>query len=300
MSALTIPYELPSKDVGWLKRDVLLFALSIGCTVGELHFLYEFHPKFAVFPTYSIILPFKLTDEEVTDYFARQSLPSVPGMPKFDPKRGVDGERKLTIFKPLPTSSAGKSFELRSRVIGIYDKGKAGTVIETEQSIVDKRTSEVYSRAVGSAFLIGKATGAGLKDQFPPRTPIPRTGCQMPALRFRLTTRLHICTGSTGTTTPSTQLPIWAGGAILHGLYSWNAVAHGILKEVGFSNPRALREFSARFASPAKPGDTLITKLWTVGTGEDGFEDIRFVTMNQTGKPVLSNGRALLRRHSAL
>ncbi|OAL23779.1 hypothetical protein AYO22_06098 [Fonsecaea multimorphosa] len=258
MSALTIPYELPSKDVGWLKRDVLLFALSIGCTVGELHFLYEFHPKFAVFPTYSIILPFKLTDEEVTDYFARQSLPSVPGMPKFDPKRGVDGERKLTIFKPLPTSSAGKSFELRSRVIGIYDKGKAGTVIETEQSIVDKRTSEVYSRAVGSAFLIGKATGAGLK------------------------------------------LPIWAGGAILHGLYSWNAVAHGILKEVGFSNPRALREFSARFASPAKPGDTLITKLWTVGTGEDGFEDIRFVTMNQTGKPVLSNGRALLRRHSAL
>lgn len=33
-------YEYPSEEVSWLKRDVLLFAASIGCTVDELHFLY--------------------------------------------------------------------------------------------------------------------------------------------------------------------------------------------------------------------------------------------------------------------
>jgi peroxisomal enoyl-CoA hydratase 2 len=33
-------YEYPTEEVSWLKRDVLLFANSIGCTADELHFLY--------------------------------------------------------------------------------------------------------------------------------------------------------------------------------------------------------------------------------------------------------------------
>jgi hypothetical protein len=33
-------YEFPPQEVSWLKRDVLLFAGSIGCTADELHFLY--------------------------------------------------------------------------------------------------------------------------------------------------------------------------------------------------------------------------------------------------------------------
>jgi hypothetical protein len=33
-------YEFPTEEVSWLKRDVLLFANSIGCTADELHFLY--------------------------------------------------------------------------------------------------------------------------------------------------------------------------------------------------------------------------------------------------------------------
>jgi peroxisomal enoyl-CoA hydratase 2 len=33
-------YEFPTEEVSWLRRDVLLFANSIGCTADELHFLY--------------------------------------------------------------------------------------------------------------------------------------------------------------------------------------------------------------------------------------------------------------------
>ncbi|OQU94616.1 MaoC like domain-containing protein [Cladophialophora immunda] len=257
MSAPTIPHELQSKDVGWLKRDVLLFAVSIGCTVDELHFLYELHPKFAVFPTYPTILPFKLTDEEITDYFARQSLPTLPGMPKFDSKRGVDGQRKLTIFKSLPTSSTGKSFELRSRVIGIYDKGKAGTVIETEQCIVDKRTGEIYSRAVGSAFLIGQGNWGGPKGPISPAYPHPTD--RMPDAIFEIhtsneTAYLYRLNGDYNPlhAGPDLGQKMGFGGAILHGLYSWNTVAHGILKQAGFSNPRAPGVLSAiRFSSQA-------------------------------------------------
>lgn len=40
MSAPGAGHESPSKDVSWQKRDVLLFANSIGCKADELHFLF--------------------------------------------------------------------------------------------------------------------------------------------------------------------------------------------------------------------------------------------------------------------
>jgi hypothetical protein len=40
MSGPGAGFEYPSKEVSWLKRDVLLFAASIGVTADELHFLY--------------------------------------------------------------------------------------------------------------------------------------------------------------------------------------------------------------------------------------------------------------------
>jgi peroxisomal enoyl-CoA hydratase 2 len=35
-----VGFEYPPTQVSWLKRDVLLFANSIGATADELHFLY--------------------------------------------------------------------------------------------------------------------------------------------------------------------------------------------------------------------------------------------------------------------
>jgi hypothetical protein len=40
MSGPGVGFEYPPTEVSWLKRDVLLFAVSIGCTVDELHFIY--------------------------------------------------------------------------------------------------------------------------------------------------------------------------------------------------------------------------------------------------------------------
>jgi len=106
---------------------------------------------------------FKLTDQEVTDFYARSQASPVPGIPDFDYRRVVDGQRKLTILKPLPTTSANKKFELRNKVVGVYDKGKPGTVMETEQSIVDKETGEVYSKTVSSNFFVGQGNWGGPK-----------------------------------------------------------------------------------------------------------------------------------------
>lgn len=40
MSAPGAGYEYPTQEVSWQKRDVLLFANSIGIKADELHFLY--------------------------------------------------------------------------------------------------------------------------------------------------------------------------------------------------------------------------------------------------------------------
>jgi len=78
----------------------------------------------------------------------------------------------MTFLKPFPTTSEGRTFELRSKVIGVYDKGKAGSVVETQQDIVDKATGESYARAVGSAFFVGQGNWGGPKgpatENFPP------------------------------------------------------------------------------------------------------------------------------------
>ena len=81
----------------------------------------------------------------------------------------------------------------------------------------------------------------------------------------------------------------------MHGLFSWNSACHGLLQELGGSNPANIKEFQARFAAPVKPGDKLITEIWRTGDANDGWEEIRFVTRVEGGKVVLSNGRALMK-----
>lgn len=76
----------------------------------------------------------------------------------------VDGQRSIIFLKPIPPTSAGKEFELRSKVLGVYDKGKAGTVIETE-TVLAERGGDVYTKAVGSAFFVGQGNWGGPKGE---------------------------------------------------------------------------------------------------------------------------------------
>jgi peroxisomal enoyl-CoA hydratase 2 len=111
-------------------------------------------------------LGFKGTTQEVIDFYAAQAATPIPGVPKFDARRVVDGQRSIEFFKPLPTSSDGKKFELRSKVLGVYDKGKPGTVLETQTDLV--ADGELYSRVVGSAFFVGQGGWGGPKGEIYP------------------------------------------------------------------------------------------------------------------------------------
>ena len=57
----------------------------------------------------------------------------------------------MQFLKPLPPTSEEKTFVLKSKVIGVYDKGKAGSVLETENLIMDKNTGEVCEKIFTAA-----------------------------------------------------------------------------------------------------------------------------------------------------
>ncbi|KAI3401717.1 hypothetical protein diail_9381 [Diaporthe ilicicola] len=300
MSGPGVGFEYPAQPVSWLKRDVLLFANSIGCTSDELHFLFELHPDFAVFPTYPVILPFKGSTQEVIDFYAAQKAVKIPGVPDFDHTRVVDGQRLVQFLKPLPPSSEGRKFEIRQKVLGVYDKGRPGSVLETQSDLVDTETGEVYSRAIGSAFFVGQGNWSGPKGPATVNFPPPKG--KQPDLTFedqttRETALLYRLNGDYNPlhATPEPGKKMGFGGEIIHGLYSFNSTCHGLLKNIAGSDPKNLKEFQARFASPVIPGDKLVTSVWKTGDVKDGWEEIRFETKVEGKKVCLSNGRALVR-----
>jgi peroxisomal enoyl-CoA hydratase 2 len=112
-------------------------------------------------------LPFKGTSAEIIDFYASQNSKraAIPDVPKFDSRKVVHGEQAITFLKHLPPTSEGRDFEMRAKVLGVYDKGKPGSVVETENLIVDKATGEVYSRAVGMSFFVGQGNWNGPKGE---------------------------------------------------------------------------------------------------------------------------------------
>jgi len=243
---------------------------------------------------------FKHSSQEVIDFYAAQKAVKIPGAPDLDPSRAVDGQRLVQFLKPLPPTSAGRKFEVRTKVLGIYDKGRPGTVIETQTDLVDASNGEVYSRAIGSAFYVGQGNWGGPKgpatENFPPpkdRKPdvVFETGTSAEtALLYRLNgdyNPLHA--------TPEPGKKMGFGGVIIHGLYSFNWAAHGLLKHLGRSDPVNIKEYQARFASPVRPGDKLVTSVWRTGQYKGEWEEIRFEVKVEDGMVCLSNGRALMK-----
>ena len=90
-------------------------------------------------------------------------------IPKLDWARAVDGRRCLRIYRQLPTSSCAQktSFEVRSRIVGIYDKGPGkGTVMEREHNVVDSVTGLVYTRSWETAFFLKTGGWGGERGEY--------------------------------------------------------------------------------------------------------------------------------------
>lgn len=99
----------------------------------------------------------------MVDFAARVTTPEMPGVPKLSAGNIIDGGRAMTFNRQIPNSSAGRSFELRSRIVGAYDKGKLGTIVETETILADSSSGDEYVKIVGNTFYMGQGNWGGPK-----------------------------------------------------------------------------------------------------------------------------------------
>ncbi|OJD10181.1 hypothetical protein AJ78_08701 [Emergomyces pasteurianus Ep9510] len=313
MSIIIPQFEYPPVRASWLKRDLLLFANSIGCKANhELHFLYELHPNFQAFPTYPIVLTFKYTEIDTIDFLAHNAsriLP--PGCPKLDWSVAVDGKRRMEFLLPLPPTSEGKTWEIRSKVLGVFDKGEGkGTVMEIEHELRQQEDGQVYTRAWESAFFKGTGGWGGQRgpkiERYPPPNPARAPDAATTFKTSAESAHLYRLNGDYNPlhAAPESGKALGYRGVIMHGLFSWNVAAQAVLSRFCGSEGRVLRGFEARFAAPVEPGDQLDILMWdmgnfkkasTLGKLNADLREIRFVV--KVGETVvLSDGRALLNR----
>jgi len=71
----------------------------------------------------------------------------------------------MTFYRELPNTSAGRRFKLHAKVVGVYDKGKLGSVVEIEQTLVDDESGERYAKIVGNTFYMGQGNWGGPKGE---------------------------------------------------------------------------------------------------------------------------------------
>ncbi|OCL04403.1 Thioesterase/thiol ester dehydrase-isomerase [Glonium stellatum] len=320
-------FEYPPATVAWNRRDVLLFANSIGCTTSSgLHFLYENHALFSPFPTYPTVLTFKHTHASTIPFqqhFDTYVNAPIPGVPRLDSTRVVDGGRSLRILNQIPATSEGRRFEVRTRVLGVWDKGKGnGTVVELQHRIWELKERDgrlweevEYCRMSETAFYLGQGGWGG--PRAPPNPPTSRSAAfpnSPPAMTLThyIPSTAHLLYRLNGDYNPlhaSTTTGVTVGfeGAIMHGLYSWNVTSSLILEKLSNAMPGHLREFEAQFTSPVRPGEKLEIQVWVekgrLGerTERGGWREIRFLVKTcEKGKKnpgviCLSNGRAVMK-----
>jgi acyl dehydratase len=79
-------------------------------------------------------------------------------------------------------------------------------------------------------------------------------------------------------------------GRIVHGLCAMAFTGRAVLEAAGVDDPGAVRRLAVRFSAPLFPGDTLTTRIWSLGDRAFGFE-----AASSDGTPVIKDGRAELR-----
>jgi multifunctional beta-oxidation protein len=236
----------------YTERDVMLYALGVGCGREELPFTYE--KDLRVLPTFAVVASFP-------------AMMNLGGALRVNPVMVLHGEQAIALKAPIPTRG---TLTTTPTVTAVYDKGKgAVVVVETDTlnetgTLLFHNTAAIFIRGEGGFG--GERGPSGARNVPPDRKPdktVAYTTLPQQALIYRLS----------GDMNPLHADPDFAklGGfdvPILHGLCSYGLAGRAVLSAFGGNDPARMKGFEVRFAGVVFPGETLTTDMWDLGGGK--------------------------------
>jgi acyl dehydratase len=263
-------------------REVMLYAYGIGLGTDpmdekELAFVNEaaFTPRpLKVVPTFASVAAWG----------------AGPGEMNLNRVLVVDGERDITIHRPLPTAA---HILADSSVLEVYDKGKDKGVVISHQTVLKDEKGEKLATLVASRFARGDGGfgGPNLTQPEPHKMP-----SRAPDRTVDITTRpdqalvYRLC----GDRNPLHSDPEFAKRAgfprpILHGMCTYGLTCRAVLQTYADYDPAAFRRHAVRFSSPVYPGEAVTVDLWKDGdvVSFEARVASRGVTVIKSGRTVL-------------
>ena len=269
------------------EKDVMLYALGVGfmrdpLDEKELPFAYE-NNGLKVVPTFASVINRGEAPPE------RQRMPQKSNI---NFMMVVDGERRITIHKPLPPKCEVIADE---RYLDILDKGEGkGAVLIQERNVREAASGDKLFTIVSSIFARGDGGFGGRSYGGPELHEIP---ARAPDLVKECDTRpdqafLYALSGDRN---PLHRDPAFARMVgfprpILHGLCSYGTACRAVLSTVADYQPERIIQFDVRFSKPVFPGESLVVELWQDG----GTISYRASVKERPGTVVLNNGLCLL------
>jgi len=246
-------------DFGWTSKDALLYAVGVGAGVDELAYTTE---NTAGVPQ-RVLPTFPVTIGRGTGSSALGRLGS------FNPAMLVHGQQAVTLHRPLPVEG---SATLTSKLVAMYDKGKAAVVVVDTDAVSD---GEVLYQLRSSLFIRGEGGWGGERGPSGPQN-VPPERAPDHEVTYQTSPDQALIYRLSGDRNPLHSDPGFAALAgfdrpILHGLCSYGFTGRALLHTVCGSDPANFRHMEGRFASPVLPGEAVTVRVWRVGDSESVF-----------------------------
>src|SRR5471030_975347 len=267
------------------EKDVMLYALGVGfmrdpLDEKELPFAYE-NNGLKVVPTFASVINRGEAPPE------RQRMPQKSNI---NFMMVVDGERRITIHKPLPPKCEVIADE---RYIDILDKGEGkGAVLIQERNVREAASGDKLFTIVSSIFARGDGGFGGKPSGGPELHEIP---ARAPDLVKECDTRpdqafLYALSGDRNPLHRDPKFAKMAGfpRPILHGLCSYGVTCRAVLQGFADYQPERIKSHAARFSSPVFPGETITVDMWKDGdvVSFEARVKAREVTVIKNGRTV--------------
>ncbi len=278
--------RLPDLETSWDEARVILYHLGVGAgdpPTSETELSYCYEPNLKVLPSFATIPPCE----------AMAHVSDLDGV-DLNPMMLLHGEHEIEIHRPLPVAATVQTV---SRIIGVYDKGKAALIVV--ESVSSDQAGPLFTNRA-SIFARGEGGFSGpLPDQ--PGQAAAYRAADPPAraadlvVEARTIPQQALLYRLSGDRNPLHADPAFAafGGfdrPILHGLCSFGIVCKAVVDQALEGRSSSVASYRARFAGVVFPGETLVISMW-----RDADLIHIEATTRERSLPVLTNANIRMR-----